>query len=436
MIDGILSLLLLAQDPMTAFDKGDFRTAVQLFEAAQQRSPDCANLLYIGLSRYRLNQPAEALIAFRSAVECNPKMLAAHLALGEASEARRNDGEALSAYEQALSLEAANPIALRAAANLYLKADLHNKALPLLETLTRVAPQRPDAHSDLAAARAAAGDRPKAEAAFRRALAIDPNYFPALSGLGNLLARAGDNANAIPLLRKAVVANPKAYEGHFLLGSALNRLNEFAEAKAELEKAVTLGGSNEPQVHYQLARACGGLNLSDQRRLALAKFSELTKKEKDSTELLRQSARWIDEARTQLQSNDLEGAAQRLELAREATPGDPTLLFRLAGLNFDLLRFDPAREYVQAAISISPANWLFHYLLGLIEKSANHLNEAKTSLELAAKLNSQDAGVFNALGEVVLEQGDKKAAIAFFEKATRLAPNDPRFRENLAFARR
>ena len=118
---------------------------------------------------------------------------------------------------------------------------------------------------------------------------------------------------------------------------------------------------------YQLARAWGGLGRAPERKLALAKFSELTKKEKDNIELQRQAAKWIDDARSLLQAGDLESAANRLEQAREALPGDVTLLFRLAGLNFDLQRYNAAREYAQAAISISPATWLYHYLLGLVE---------------------------------------------------------------------
>ena len=167
----------------------------------------------------------------------------------------------------------------------------------------------------------------------------------------------------------------------------------------------------------------------------MAKFSELTKKEKDDIESQRKAAALIDEARALLQASDLESAAARLELAREVKPGDPTLLFRLASLNFDLQRYDAAREYVQAAISISPATWLYHYLLGLVERSANRLSDARASLEVAAKLQSTEAPVFNALGEVLIQQGERQAAIAAFEKAVKLAPNDPTFRQNLESAR-
>ena len=64
-----------------AFDKGDYATAARLFEQEHQASPNCEILFFLGLARYRLKQPDPAVIAFRSAVECNPKLLPAHLAL-------------------------------------------------------------------------------------------------------------------------------------------------------------------------------------------------------------------------------------------------------------------------------------------------------------------------------------------------------------------
>ena len=426
---------LLAQDPKTAFDRGNFAEAIRLFEAANRKNPDCANSFHIGLAHYRLKHTTEALLSFQAAVQCDPKLVVAHLALGNTYEERRNEGEAIAAYERVLALDPNNLPALRSASNLYLKNGLHPKALPLLESLVGLAPAQADARSDLGAVYAAGGNREGAEAQFRKALEIQPAYYPALSGLGNLLARSGENDAAMPLLRKAMAIRPKAYEAHFLLGSALNRVGKFDEARSELVQASKLGGGNEPQVFYQLARACGGLRLVEERRLALARFSELAKKEKESSEAQRQASGLVDEARTLLQSGNLEGAAQRLEQARELKPGDATLLFRLAGLHYDLQRFEIAREYVQAAIGMSPTTWLYHFLLGLVEKGASRLPDAKTSLETAARLNPSEAPIFNALGEVALQQNDRAAAIQHFEKACALAPGEETFRKNLELAR-
>lgn len=409
---------------------------VSLFFALLQAPPDCAKAFQSGLHAYAKKDLTQALIEFRSAVACNPKLVPAHLAIADLYAERGNEAEALAALLRALEIEPKNRLALGAAATLYLKNGLHNKALPLLETLVTIEPRTANAHADLASVYAASGNRDNAEKQFLLALKLEPNYFPALAGLGNLLARAGDQERALPLLRKAVLALPNAYEGHFLLGSALNRLNQFEEARTELETSVKLGGSREPQVFYQLARACGGLGKTEERRAALAKFSELTKQEKDSAEAQRQANARIEEARALLQDNKLEQAVERMELAREIRPGDATLLFRLAGLNFDLHRFDAAREYAQAAISISPSTWLYHYLLGLVERSSNHLAEAKLSLETAAKLGPTEAPVFNALGEVLLEQGNKPGAIENFRQAVKLAPQNSIFLQNLKFASR
>src|SRR5262249_1677401 len=142
-----------------AFDRGDYAAAARFFEQAQQASPNCEILFFLGLARYRLKQPDLALIAFRSAVECDPKLLPAHLALAEAYSERHNDSEALAAYDRVLRLEPKNTAALSGAANIYLKNKNNGKAVELLETLVLLAPKDADAHADLAAARAASGDR-------------------------------------------------------------------------------------------------------------------------------------------------------------------------------------------------------------------------------------------------------------------------------------
>ena len=409
--------------------------ALLLAFALVQTAPDCGKHFAAGLQEYQRKDLNKALIAFRAAAQCDPKLAQAYLAIADIYAERGNDGEALAALLQALQIEPKNVLALRAAANLYLKNDEHRKALPLLETLVTVTPQSAEAHADLAAVYATKGDHKEAEAEFRRALELRADYFPAMAGLGNLLSRAGDDKAAAPLLRKAVQLQPQSYEGHFLLGSTLNRLDQFEEARTELEQASKLGGANDPRVFYQLARAWGGLGKAPERKAALARFSELAKKQNDDEELQRKAAAWIDDARALLQAGDLEKAAARLELAREVKPGDATLLFRLAGLHFDMQRYDAAREYAQAAISISPSTWLYHYLLGLVERSANRLTDARACLETAAKLQSTEAPVFNALGEVLMEQGERQAAIAAFEKAVKLAPNDATFRQNLESAK-
>src|SRR5207302_6958055 len=128
------------------------------------------------------------------------------------------------------------------------------------EALGAVDPADADAHADLAAAYGASGDRRRAEEHFRIALKLRPAHASALMGLGNLCLKNGEEERAIDLLQKAAQAAPNAFEPRFLLGSAYNRLGRYQNALTQLQSAVRLGGANESEVYYHLAKAYGGLD--------------------------------------------------------------------------------------------------------------------------------------------------------------------------------
>ena len=68
---------------------------------------------------------------------------------------------------------------------------------------------------------------------------------------------------------------------------------------------------------------------------------------------------------------------------------------------------------------MSPATWLYRYLLGLVEKGANRLPDAKANLEAAAWLKPSEAPVLNALGEVVLLQERPRGGDSLLRKGVR-----------------
>jgi len=418
-----------------AFDKGDYASAARLFERAYKTSPNCEILFFIGLARYRLKQSEPALIAFRSATECDPKLIPAHLALAEAYTERHNDTEALAAYDRVLSIEPRNAAALSGAANIYLKGKSNPRTVELLETLVGVAASDPDAHADLAAAYAAAGDRQRAENEFRIALKLRPNHASSLMGLGNLSLKNGEEERAIELLQKAVQAAPNAFEPRFLLGTAYNRLGRYQEALTQLQGAVQRN-ANEAEVYYHLARAFGGLGRADERAQALARFAQLTKKGKEDAEGQRRALGLIDEAKTLVEQGNLRVALARMEEARELRPSDDRLLFRLASVYYDLRQYDLAQGYAQEAVSLAPSEWLYHYLSGLIASRAGKWPQARIHLETAERLNPSAAEVQNALGEVAQHQGDLRRAVAAFQRAVELKPDEPAYRLNLEAARK
>ena len=416
-----------------AFDAGNYAEAARLFEKAHQLSPQCDILFFLGMARYRLRQADAALISFQSAVQCDPKLLPAHLAMAEAYAERGNRDEALAAFTKVLALDPENGPALRGAASIHLELEHAVNAVPLLETLIRVEPADAQSRAELAAAYFGSGNSEAAEAQYREALRLKSNQPSALLGLAYIYIRRGEEANAIPLLRQAAAAAPKEYRPHFLLGSAYNHLGRYREAVAEFEAALRLG-SNDAEVYYQVARAYGKLDRQEDRRQALARFSELTRKSSQNMESQRNAIKLMEEAKSLVESGDLKAASARLEEARVLRPSDDKILFRLGGLNFDLKELDLAKSYAQEAISLAPSEWLYHYLLGLVEKSSNHRQAARSSYELALKLNASAAEVHNALGELFLEENNPKQALACFQRAADMDPREPLYREHLAAA--
>ncbi len=84
------------------------------------------------------------------------------------------------------------------------------------------------------------GDTAKAEAFYRRAIAVDDLFAPAKMNLAVLLSRRGRNDEAEKLLREVVAAYPKHYEAHYSLGLLLAEQGKYEEAALHL--AETLKG--------------------------------------------------------------------------------------------------------------------------------------------------------------------------------------------------
>lgn len=437
-VTGILASLAWGQSPLEqaerAFDAGNYAAAVRLFEKAHQQSSRCDILFFLGMAHYRLKEVEPALISFRAAVQCDPKLVLAYVAMGEAYAEKGNTAEAAAAYTQALALDPKNPDALRGAAGIYLRDKQSQKAVETLQALVKLMPADPQVHADLGAAYFAAGNPDEAEKQFEAALRLKPSQASALLGIANVCLKKGEQAKAIEVLRKTIKLVPNAYEPHYLLGTAYNRESHYQEALDELQTALRLGG-NESEVYYHMARAYGGLGKADERHDALVKFAELTKKSKADAEAQRSAARLVEKAKSLVDTGDFELAVSTLEEARELTPSDDKILFRLASVQYDLKQDAAARSYAQEAISLAPTEWLYHFLLGLIEERSGRWESARRSLETAATLNPSAAEVYNALGEVAMHDHDSRRALANFQRAVELRPDDATYKSNVKSAR-
>ncbi len=81
------------------------------------------------------------------------------------------------------------------------------------------------------------GDLRGAEAAFRRVMAIDPDYPDGPVNAARARLQEGDVEAAIPLLEQALALEPDLARAHFFLGTALRALGRYEEALEHLAEA-------------------------------------------------------------------------------------------------------------------------------------------------------------------------------------------------------
>jgi tetratricopeptide (TPR) repeat protein len=133
-------------------------------------------------------------------------------------------------------------------------------ALAMIETLVREQPGSAYVRRTHAVLLAEAGRYPESESEFRAALAIEPNDWESLSGLGNVLHATGRIGQAIEMQRAAIAKNPGYAGAHYNLGFVLFGEGRLDEAETELREALRLDPSIEAarMVLDAIARRRGG----------------------------------------------------------------------------------------------------------------------------------------------------------------------------------
>jgi DNA-binding winged helix-turn-helix (wHTH) protein/TolB-like protein len=144
-----------------------------------------------------------------------------------------------------------NPNVNPAAYEYYMRGvDLYSKgdfplAIKMLEKSTELAPQFASAWANLGRSYTAnasfqVGGRnhyDKAEAAFAKALSLQPDEIDARIYLANMFTDTGQVEKAVPLLRQALKSNPNRAEVHWELGYAYRFAGMLQESLAECEQA-------------------------------------------------------------------------------------------------------------------------------------------------------------------------------------------------------
>jgi tetratricopeptide (TPR) repeat protein len=181
-----------------------------------------------------------ALDALRRATEVNPENGAKLVALGRKA---RADGDPVHARQVFAAAAVASPkdvSVLTEYASILLQAKDLDAALEPLMKAAAVEPDREIVRANLASTLRRKGLWKDAEKEYREAIRADPDYAPALRGLGTLLLERGQAAQAIELLKKAVLRDPTNVEAAWALARAQRQTGALKDAAESLAASAAL----------------------------------------------------------------------------------------------------------------------------------------------------------------------------------------------------
>ncbi len=264
----------------------------------------------------------------------------------------------------------------------------------------------------------------QAEACFRRAIDIAPNYVKALYNLGNLLLRQSRLDEAAVCYRHALATDPEYTYAHINLGVVLKDLGHYEESekcylaalKLDPENAETLNNLCVVQIELgRLAEAEANCN----RALQLLPDFALAHNSRGA--ILKKQGR-------------LSEAESCYRKALALNPGYAEALNNLGVALKAQGYLEEVEDAYRRAIDVKPGYVNAYNNLGAFLTDQGRSAEAEAIHRLVLEFDGKNSQTHNHLGCSLVNQGRSEEAIASFRSAMEFKPDFLSAHSNLLFA--
>lgn len=268
--------------------------------------------------------------------------------------------------------------------------------------------------------------RPReAEAAFRRAIALEPAVAAGYNNLGNALRGQKRADDAVPAYRKAIDLAQDYAEAWSNLGTAIQDLGRPDEALAAYETALLL----QPSLLDALNNRASALHALKRYGEAESGFREVLRRQPDYAQV------YCNLGETLLAQDRVDDAIAAFRRSLELMPdygdgwGHLAGALRVAG--------DPegALQAYEKAVRIEPENASILNGLGFLLQTQGEPQRALTIYDLALELEPENIHVLNNRGNALRDLGWLEQADEVYSKALELAPETARVWGNRGISR-
>jgi Tfp pilus assembly protein PilF len=288
-----------------------------------------------------------------------------------------------------------------------------------------------DSHNNLGLKFLAEGNLDRAAAEFELAAASTPQSAEALGNLAVVLARQGKKVEAEKSLRDAIQRNPLYEDAHLNLGLLLANQNRLGEAKFQVEKAIAIA-PGDPRAYAALGNVQTKLDEPDAGVQSFKKAVELDPLSPDAHLNLGLALAAQSGSRQALLKQALGEFSQAARLA----PGLVAARYHRGRALFNLARYTEAEPELETAVKLQPSDPAALYVLALTEAQLGRTARSSELLARVIALDSSNAKTHYFLGLNLLHQGSISGALAQWQKAIEIDPEDEPSLYNLALALR
>jgi len=274
-----------------------------------------------------------------------------------------------------------------------------------------------------------------AEAAFKRAVSLKPDFADSFFQLGLLYSRNPSTLQqAQAAYARALTIGFSNAEIYRNLGSLNIKLGEYDNAVTYLNKALELN-PNYADAYFQLGEALRRSGKAEQAAEAIRKFQALNASALDAKERQNKGQALYEQGSRLIQNDELAKAYEVFRAASETFPQLDAAYYRMAQLEY--LQDDRKRALanIQRAVELNPFEPEYYFVLA---RCLEH-TDVRGSIEAvtqAISLRNNVADFHNFLGGQYEKSGDSARAVQSYGRAVTLEPKNQTFRTNLNAAQR
>ncbi len=223
--------------------------------ASSQSKPEAIEeRALLGAELYDAGQGAEAERVYRELLARHPEHVASLIGLAQILIDRDDQDGAGALIERALKANPQSIPAMQKKIAWLLARDRAAEAVSLAETALRLDAKSAALQAALGDAQRSFGDLPKAIAAYRKAVALNPGWAPGWTRLGESLAENGDAAEAQAALARALERNPESYPAYRAMARLYFDNGQPEQAVGAWERALRLQ-PDRGEAHEGMAEA-------------------------------------------------------------------------------------------------------------------------------------------------------------------------------------